>query len=115
MNFGRKLRKLRQKYKLSQQELANEIGLGASTIGQYELNAREPNFERLEKIKEFFNVDYNTLLDNKKSIPSDINKNSIDLRTLIHQYEVTLDGEKIEEDILNSFITILNKRGEMKK
>jgi len=62
MAFGINLRKLRRKHKLSQKELADLLGFGTSTIAQYENNKREPNFERLRKIKEFFEVSYNYLI-----------------------------------------------------
>ena len=63
MTFGDKLRSLRENAGLSQLKLAKELGLGASTIGQYEKNRREPNFQRLKKIKNYFKINsWNYLL-----------------------------------------------------
>ena len=53
---------LRLREKLSQQELADKIGVAKSTISMYENGNREPDFEMLEKIADFFNVDMNYLL-----------------------------------------------------
>lgn len=39
-----------------------KIGISRSTIGMYETGAREPDFETLEKIADFFNVDIDYLL-----------------------------------------------------
>lgn len=46
---------------LSQSELAEKLGLAASTVSMYEVGKREPDFETEEKIADFFNVDLNTL------------------------------------------------------
>lgn len=61
------LRQLRTKSGMSQEELANKLGLAKSTISMYESGSREPNLENLEAIADIFNVDMNTLTDSKKS------------------------------------------------
>lgn len=60
-NFGEILKELRENSRLTQRELAAKLGLGYSTIAMYESNKREPNFETLEKIADFFNTDMNYL------------------------------------------------------
>ena len=52
---------LRKRAGLSQQELADALGISRSTIGMYETGKREPDFETLEAIADFFNVDMNFL------------------------------------------------------
>ena len=63
MSFNETLKKLRIEKKLTQEELAQATGLSRSAIGMYESGSREPNFETLEILADFFNVDMNTLLD----------------------------------------------------
>lgn len=48
--------------KLSQVFLAKELEMSPSTINMYEKGNREPNFELLKRIAEYFDVDYNILL-----------------------------------------------------
>lgn len=55
-NFGNKLRLLRKKKGLTQKQLADKLGLAFSTISMYERGDREPDFEILESIADFFNV-----------------------------------------------------------
>lgn len=62
MSFNETLKKLRIEKKLTQEELAQATGLSRSAIGMYESGSREPNFETLEILADFFNVDMNTLL-----------------------------------------------------
>lgn len=51
----------RMREKLSKKELAEKLGLSASTISMYEAGKREPDFETEELIADFFNTDLNTL------------------------------------------------------
>ncbi len=60
--FGDRLRHLRRVSKMTQRELAHANGLGESTVSMYEQGKREPDFEILEKLAEYFNVDLNYLL-----------------------------------------------------
>lgn len=60
--FGGTLRKLRVEMGLSQNELSKFIGISKSSINMYERGEREPNFETLEAIADFFNVDMDCLL-----------------------------------------------------
>lgn len=66
-NFKDMLKYLRMRDKLSQSELAEKLGVSKSTISMYEVGKREPDFEVLETIADFFNVDMNFLLGKNSS------------------------------------------------
>lgn len=59
--FSDTLIHLRRKAGLSQQQLADSLGLSRSAIGMYETGKREPDMETLRMFSEFFGVDMNTL------------------------------------------------------
>ena len=59
--FKDMLKYFRERENLSQKELAEKLGISASTISMYEVGSRQPNFETEEAIADFFNVDLNTL------------------------------------------------------
>lgn len=61
-NFAKIFKMLRQERNLSQQELAERMNISKSTVGMYEQGKREPNFETLEMIADFFNVDTDYLI-----------------------------------------------------
>lgn len=61
-NFANVLRLLRTKKNMSQQELARALRISKSAVNMYERGERQPNFETLELIADFFNVDTDYLL-----------------------------------------------------
>lgn len=61
-DFQNIFRRLRTSAGLTQVEIAEKLEISRSTIGMYETGAREPDFETLEKIADFFNVDTDYLL-----------------------------------------------------
>lgn len=64
-NFSKVLKKIRLNHNLTQAELAKQLGISRSSVGMYESGEREPDFETLEAIADFFNVDMNYLLGNE--------------------------------------------------
>ena len=61
-SFNNILKSLRISRGLTQDELSKELKISRSTIGMYEKGAREPDFETLELIADYFYVDTDYLL-----------------------------------------------------
>lgn len=55
-SFSRKLRLLRLAEGITQQELASELGISRSCLANYELGARQPDHDMLNRIADRFNV-----------------------------------------------------------
>ena len=68
-SFGNNLRYLRRTRKMTQLELAHALGLSFSAISMYERGEREPAFEVMETIADFFNVTMD-FLHGKSDLPS---------------------------------------------
>lgn len=66
--FSTVFKKLRTDNGYTQQELATKIGVSRSAIGMYENGEREPDFETLEAIADFFNVDMDFLMGRSNKI-----------------------------------------------
>ena len=62
IQFNKRLKFLREDSGLSQSELAKLIQISKSSINMYERGEREPKFETLEIIADYFNVDMDYLL-----------------------------------------------------
>jgi len=61
MPFGKVLKSLRTRNKMTQKQLADVLHVSESRIGMYERSRREPDFEMLEAIADYFNVDMDFL------------------------------------------------------
>ena len=75
--FDKILKLLRNEKNMSQQELADALGISKSSINMYERGERQPNFEVLETIADFFNVDIDYLLGRTNKTTKIINPNTI--------------------------------------
>ena len=64
MKFPDILKSLRLQLGLNQSDFAKAIGVSRSTIGMYETGRREPDFETLELIADYFNVSLDYLMGN---------------------------------------------------
>jgi len=62
MDFSNRLKHLRQKYKLTQGELAAVIGLKSTAISNYESKRNEPSFDKLLSLSDYFNVSCDYML-----------------------------------------------------
>ena len=104
------LRILRKNKGLSMKELGEIIGVAESTISQYETGKREPDFETLLKLGEFFNVSVDYLLRgdslsegkaptlNKKD-ERDIKKKMDEMLELFDSADALMfDGEPLDEE-----------------
>lgn len=55
-DIGRKLRYLRKGKKLTQQDVADRLGLVRATVSNYEVGKRTPHLSLLKKFAEFYGV-----------------------------------------------------------
>ena len=60
--FRERFKALRLQSGLTQQELADKVGIGKMTVSQYERGVRRPDIDTLELIADFFNVSTDYLL-----------------------------------------------------
>lgn len=51
-----RIKELREKREISQEELANEVNLSNQVISFYENGKREPKIEKWQKLADYFNV-----------------------------------------------------------
>lgn len=54
--IGQKLKHLRKSRKITQQEVAEKVGLQRSTLSNYEIGRRSPHIKELQKLAEAFGV-----------------------------------------------------------
>ena len=98
--FKTVLKSLRKAANMTQEQLADALHITRSRIGMYETGQREPDFETLEAIADFFNVDIDYLMgrtDKTTVLPETyyIDKDARDLAEFLHKnpmYKILLDS-----------------------
>ena len=96
MTFAEKLRDLRTSRNLTQQELADSIGVSLRTVKSYELNETFPRYRKIyHKIAEKFEIDVNYLLTEGNDFIFLLVKNMVtvevkELRSLLKELKVYL-------------------------
>lgn len=72
MIFGDKLKELRKGQKLTQQQLADRIGVAKSVVSYYESGERYPSYDVLVRIAHVFHTTTDYLLDIKRERVIDV-------------------------------------------
>lgn len=67
--FSDRFKQLRTERRLSQQNLADQLGFSKSSVNMYERGEREPGLESMETIADYFNVDLDYLMG-RSDIPN---------------------------------------------
>lgn len=61
--FSENIKNLRIENNLTQEELSKIIGVSRSTVSAWENNKTEADFSTLSKLREYFEITYEELLD----------------------------------------------------
>ena len=70
--FAEALKRLRKQHNLRQTELAKALGVAQSTVGSWEVGVREPDFEMVRQIADFFHVPTDALLRSQSDAASTV-------------------------------------------
>lgn len=88
--LGEKIKTYRENKNMTQNEVADILGVKSATISKYETNTLEPNIESIKKLAEIFEISIDELLRDKED-KFDISKINI-LETLREQKNMNLKG-----------------------
>lgn len=65
-NLGEKIKTARKAQRITQQALADRLGVHRSTIANYELERRRPSLSELKEVARILHVDVNYLLEGQE-------------------------------------------------
>jgi len=102
--LGQKIKDLRNKYRLTQTELATQIGVTKSTVAAYENDSRTPSYEVLLKLADVFKVSIDTLLSTRSEVVLDVSGLSTDQLEIIENLVVQFRKTNHLEEQLNDSI-----------
>lgn len=87
MDIGKKILELRKKNNLSQEELAEKVGVARQTISKWELNETSPDLKQASLLAKIFNVSLDELVNNDiKYIDNKTNSNAEKLASIIFAF-----------------------------
>ncbi len=109
MNFGKKLKDIRQSNNLSQEDMGEILFTTQGNISQYETNARKPSIDQIKILVERFNLDANWLLSNNEDqIVNFYDQSSCNIAALKAENYYSVSSDKIA-DIENKLDLIISK------
>lgn len=125
MKIGKKIKFFRKKSNITQKELAEKIGVSASTVTKYENDSLEANYETLLKICDELDINIAELFednDNFISLENDLCsklKNTKSLKELLelsfllnesmsNKIRKSLNTQEKKDDFFNAFTEYIN-------
>lgn len=118
MKFGEILRELLEDNDITQKQLASDLNIAATTIGNYIRGMREPDFEILKLFAAYFNVTTDYLLDFQSGIEKDHSEEELlrlyrslptDKKELLLEQGKLLVRLNLKEDVKSSKSTLQGK------
>ena len=118
MKFGEILRELLEDNDITQKQLATDLNIAATTIGNYIRGLREPDFEILKLFAAYFNVTTDYLLDFQSGIEKDHSEEELlrlyrslptDKKELLLEQGKLLVRLNLKEDVKSSKSTLQGK------
>lgn len=113
--LAERITELRNKRKLTQQELADKVGITRATYAQYELGRRTPDYDTLIKLAKFYKVTVDYLLGNEAELTADEiafieHSQTLSFEELIEKYELTVDGKKATKDEILEMVAFIKAK-----
>lgn len=105
--IGKRLKKLREKFKYSLEEVAEKINSSAGTISRYENDERKINSLNLIKLSDLFNVSPKYILFGENE--NNVNENEIEknIITFFHNENISFrEKEELFNKIQNTFFKV---------
>ncbi|NPC91182.1 helix-turn-helix transcriptional regulator [Bacillus sp. WMMC1349] len=107
--FNKNLIALRKSKKITQEQMAEKIGVHRGTYANYERGHRQPDYDTLIKIADFFGVTIDYLL--RGVDPKEHNKIfTEEAKRLLDSKEANitpLDGEEVTDEMLNTALELI--------
>lgn len=66
MDVGKRLISIREKFSYTQEKVAQETGIAASALSEFENNKRTPNLNQLQKLADFFRLSLSSFLEEEE-------------------------------------------------
>jgi transcriptional regulator with XRE-family HTH domain len=107
---------------MSQEELAGKLNITRASLSHYETDRREPDFETLMKIADFFHVSVDYLMgrtDNEQQtldahVSEFLRRVELSDESVMEKFELTVDGCKLTPEETKRFIAFIRAERSLK-
>lgn len=113
-SLGKRLKMSREKTHLTQQQVADKMGISNGTLSGYERDYRDPDTDTLNKLSSLYEVSVDYLLGrtDKKENPDQnepefLKRLDMDDEKLFNQYQLFLDGKPLDHEATKIAIAFL--------
>ena len=113
MTYGTKLRKIREKNKLSQQEIADQLQISQSTYSQWESDLTTFKVEYLPKLAEIFKIDVTELIVEGTVVKVMNNQEHKNNEYSVVGFEINMDVRDLYHKLLLSKDEIIQSKNEI--
>lgn len=110
MSVGSRITELRRKRNLTQEGLAKKVGISRAALSHYEKDRREPDYDTLIKLSDFFDVDIGYILGVKNKTEELLNDPETQL--MFENWKDMSKEERKEAIEMIKYIQFKNKRGD---
>lgn len=116
---GDKIVELREKYGMTQEELASKIGISRASLSHYEKNRRTPDYTILTHIADYFRVTVDYLLGRSEEVPDEnplLLGEDLELTDLqlLNTFSFTVDGRRLTLEESHQLIAFIRAERAMK-
>lgn len=120
--YGDRIAILRVKHALTQEELANKLGITRAALSHYETSRREPDYVTINKIASFFKVSIDYLLGRTDKPNQLLDQNVRDFvdhwelsdDNILEKFSLMLDGRKLTPEEAKRFIAFVRAERSLK-
>lgn len=115
MNYKNRIAALRKSRNLTQDDMSTTLGISRAALSHYEKGRREPDYDTLITIADFFKVSLDYIMgrtdDPLASLDPDIRAFTDQLELsndqLLEQFALTIDGKKLTPEESKRFIAFV--------
>lgn len=104
MNIGERIKELRSKKKLTQSELAEQVGLSYIQIGRYEKHKSRPSADVLQKLADALDTTTDYLMNGNSE---EIASGKITDRDLIDLFKAVEELDSSDQELVKTFLDAL--------
>lgn len=120
--YGERIALLREKHALTQEDLANKLGISRASLSHYETSRREPDYDTINKIASFFKVSIDYLVgrtdQSDQFLDQDVRDfvDNLELSddNILEKFSLTVDGNKLTPEEARRFIAFVRAERSLK-